>query len=134
MPKDKLVLIDTSIWIDYFSGKNQRVTEVVDDLLSNTRVATAGIILAELAQGARTTTESQSIRTHFQPLHWITSEDSHWETAGHLSWKLRRAAKTVNLTDCYIASLSVSAAASIYTLDKHFHWIADVSGCTLFQP
>lgn len=132
MPKGNLVLIDTSVWIDYFLGKNNKITEVMDELLSNTRVATAGIILAELAQGARTNHESQAIHSHFQPLHWIASTDSHWETAGQLSWKVRKAGKTVNLTDCYIASLAESAGASVYTLDKHFVWIADVRGCKLF--
>lgn len=133
MPKGKLVLIDTSVWIDYFSGKNSAITDVVDDLLSDTRVATAGVILAELTQGARTIHESQSIHSHFQPLHWISSTDAHWEVAGQLSWKLRKSGKTVNLTDCYIASLAESASASIYTLDKHFTWISDARGCKLLE-
>lgn len=133
MPKGKLVLIDTSVWIDYFSEKNATITDIVDDLLSNTQVATAGIILAELTQGARTVSESQAIRTHFQPLHWISSTDAHWESAGQLSWKLRKNGKPVNLTDCYIASLAESASASVYTLDKHFTWISDVHACKLLQ-
>lgn len=133
MPKGKLVLIDTSVWIDYFSGKNTDITTIVDDLLSNTQVATAGVILAELTQGARSTSESQSIHTHFQPLHWISSTDAHWETAGQLSWKLRKNGKSVNLTDCYIASLAESASASVYTLDKHFTWISDIRGCKLLR-
>lgn len=133
MPKDKWVLLDTSVWIDYFSGKHPNLTEAVDALLSNTQVATAGIILAELTQGVRSEKEGRRIHDHFHPLHWIPGNDSHWEAAGQLAQKLRLAGRSINLTDCYIASLAHSADALIYTLDKHFSWIADVGGCRLFQ-
>ncbi len=71
--------------------------------------------------------------SNFRPLHWITGTDSHWEAAGHLSQKLRRSGKSVNLTDCYIASLAASDAALVYTLDRHFIWISGANGCKLFQ-
>lgn len=134
MPSGEIIFIDTSIWIDYFSQKNEDVVSMLDTLLSTVQVATAGIILAELTQGVKSDRESQAIHKHFRPLYWIPSHDSHWEMAGRLALKLRRSGKSVNLSDCYIACLANSASASIYSLDKHFSWIADAGGCKLFHP
>ena len=133
MPNDNLVLVDTSIWIAYLRNTQQRLTDTVDFLLTNGRVASAAIILAELAHGAHTDRETHRMQEYFRPLHWIASMDAHWETAGKLASRLRRNGKSVNLTDCYIAALAASADATIYSLDKHFGWIADTGGCKLFQ-
>lgn len=131
MPKDNLVLIDTSVWIDYFLQKNSELEQRMDMLLENAQVATAAIIEAELIQGSRGEREIKKLKEYFVPLHHIESKDEHWLEAGHLSLKLRQAGKRVNLTDCYIAALAKSASARIFSLDKHFIWIKDVQGCDL---
>lgn len=133
MPNDNLVLVDTSIWIDYFLRRNVLLERTLDFLLDNTQVATAAIILAELIQGARGQKEIEKIKKHFKPLHWIQSTDHHWEVAGELSFQLRQTGKQVNLTDCYIAGLAKSSSASLFSLDKHFSWISKINGCTLFE-
>lgn len=132
MPSDKLVVVDTSIWIAYLRDRQSSITDTVEHLLNQARVASAAIILAELTHGARTTREADRLRAYFRPLHWIASQDAHWETAGILASQLRRRGKNTNLTDCYIAALATSAEAAIYSLDKHFGWIADLGGCTLY--
>lgn len=134
MPKDNLVLIDTSVWIDYFLKKNALLEQTLDLLLDNAQVATAAIIVAELTQGARDKKEIEKIKGHFKPLHWLPGTDRHWEMAGELSLQLRQTGKKINLTDCYIASLAKSASANLFSLDKHFTWIAKIEGCALFQP
>lgn len=133
MPKGDLVLIDTSVWIDYFSEKGKVLVETVDHLLRQAQVATAAIIMAELTQGIKSAAEGRKLKTHFKPLQWISGTDKHWELAGELSWELRHSGRTVNLTDCYIASVASSAGASIYSLDKHFQWISEKGGCRLFE-
>lgn len=133
MPKDNLVLIDTSIWIDYFLQKNVDLERTVDGLLENAVVAMAAIIQAELIQGARGEKETKKLKEYFKPLYWIQGLDTHWHEAGELSAKLRKSGRTVNLTDCYIASLAKSANASILSLDKHFSWIAKAEGCKILE-
>jgi len=132
MPKDNLVLIDTSVWIEYFLKKNVELEQTVDTLLDNVQIATAAIIQAELIQGSRSEKEVKYLKEYFKPLHWIESSDIHWQEAGELSLKLRQSGKRINLTDCYIASLAKSASASIFSLDKHFIWIVKIGGYSLF--
>lgn len=133
MPKDNLVLVDTSVWIDYFLQRNSRLEKTMDLLLENSQVATAAIILAELTCGAKTEQEIRKLKEHLRPLQWIQSSDAHWQRAGELSFRLRQKGKTVNLSDCYIASLAHTGQATIFSLDKHFAWIAEIEGDELFE-
>lgn len=133
MPKDNSIFIDTSVWIDYFNQKDSHLEQTVDLLLDQARIATSSIILAELIQGARSAREIDSLQSYFEPLTWIPSTDQHWLQAGRLSFELKKTGKTVNLTDCYIAAIAQSRDCQIYTLDKHFTWIAEITGVVLLR-
>ena len=132
MPSDNLVLIDTSVWIDYLSNKGSPFEETVDRLLEGGQVACSALILAELVQGARSEREISQLKEFFRPVHWIAGADRHWEQAGELSYRLKRSGKTVGLTDCYLAALANEAGARILTADKDFQRVADAKGCELF--
>ncbi len=55
--KDKPVLIDTSVWIDYFRKSNTALAGQVDDMLDNVEICVPKIVIAELIQGAKTEKE-----------------------------------------------------------------------------
>jgi predicted nucleic acid-binding protein len=56
------IIVDTSIWIDYFRGIQNSQTKLVTELLVSTnRVAILPIILQETLQGIRD--DSQFVRT-----------------------------------------------------------------------
>ena len=46
-----MILVDTSVWIDYFNGIENRPTNSLDRLLSEQTVLIGDIILAEILQG-----------------------------------------------------------------------------------
>jgi predicted nucleic acid-binding protein len=46
-----VVLVDTSVWIDYFNGKVCSETDQLDALLGTGEILTGDLILAELLQG-----------------------------------------------------------------------------------
>jgi predicted nucleic acid-binding protein len=46
-----LILVDTSVWIDYFKGVRNPQTDQLDNLLSREPVAIGDLILAEVLQG-----------------------------------------------------------------------------------
>lgn len=48
-----MILVDSSVWIDYFNGLASRETNFLDALLGNRRVAIGDLILAEVLQGFR---------------------------------------------------------------------------------
>ena len=48
-----MILVDSSIWIDYFKGRRAAETDYLDGLLGNDVVATGDLILVEVLQGFR---------------------------------------------------------------------------------
>ena len=46
-----MVLVDTSVWVDYFNGLETPRTDRLDQLLGSGRLLTGDLILAELLQG-----------------------------------------------------------------------------------
>ncbi len=46
-----MILVDSSVWIDYFRGTSTSATDQLDALLGNQPVATGDLILAEVLQG-----------------------------------------------------------------------------------
>jgi len=48
-----VILVDTSVWINYFNGKDGMETDALDAALTNESVAIGDIILLEILQGFR---------------------------------------------------------------------------------
>lgn len=46
-----MILVDTSVWIDYFNGTTNSQSDRLDELLGSGDVLTGDLILAELLQG-----------------------------------------------------------------------------------
>ncbi len=46
-----MILVDSSVWIDYFNGKKTAQTEWLDSSLGNTPIIMGDLILAEVLQG-----------------------------------------------------------------------------------
>ena len=46
-----MVLVDTSVWVDYFNGLGTPRTDRLDELLGSGRLLTGDLILTELLQG-----------------------------------------------------------------------------------
>jgi len=48
-----MVLVDSSVWINYFNGQNTWQTETLDQMLSQLPLFTGDLILTEVLQGFR---------------------------------------------------------------------------------
>ncbi len=46
-----MILVDSSVWIDFFNGKKTRQTDWLDSSLGNTPLIMGDLILAEVLQG-----------------------------------------------------------------------------------
>ncbi|MCK5872505.1 MAG: PIN domain nuclease [Methylococcales bacterium] len=49
-----MILVDTSVWIDYFNGKENALTNILDKALIDGLVAIGDLILLEILQGIKT--------------------------------------------------------------------------------
>lgn len=50
-----MIIVDTSVWIDYFNGVTAPHTKLLDKELQNDRIIIGDLIIAELLQGFKTT-------------------------------------------------------------------------------
>lgn len=48
-----MILVDSSVWVDYFNGRRTRKTDRLDALLGSELLLTGDLILAEVLQGFR---------------------------------------------------------------------------------
>jgi predicted nucleic acid-binding protein len=126
------ILIDTSVWIAYFQANTPvRLSEQVDELLSQSKVHVPKIVLAELIQGAHSEKDLAVVRDFLEAFSIIGEQVDTWLKAGKLSYALKKKGKTVNLADCYISILAEENDCAILTLDKHFREIQKEAGIRL---
>ena len=57
-----MILVDSSVWIDYFRGASTPQVEVLDGLLGRTRLAIGDLIVVEVLQGVRDEKEFNLVR------------------------------------------------------------------------
>lgn len=48
-----MILVDSSVWIDYFNGRITRQTNILDSLVGHELIVVGDIVLAEVLQGFR---------------------------------------------------------------------------------
>lgn len=118
--KDNRIMIDTSVWIEYFRGKNLDICIKVDQFLNHTSIFVPKIVIAELIQGAKSEKEIEVIKEFVDAFNIIDQTKDTWLEAGQLSFDLKKKGQNINLTDCYIALISKENNCLIFSLDIHF--------------
>ncbi len=121
------VLVDTSIWIEYFNKPDSNAGKSLENLLKKGRVFLTGIILTELLQGAKIEKEFESILESMLALPFLETTINTWIQSGRISFALRKKDITIPTTDLIIASLSLENNCKIFTLDLHFNKIPNVT-------
>jgi predicted nucleic acid-binding protein len=127
------VLVDTSYWIEYFNRPGTEKASAVEALIREDRAALAGVILAELLQGARTIEEFSELRSALAAVIWVVTTEESYARAGRLGFELRRRGVTVPTTDCVIAAVAESIGGRILTLDGHFEELTRAASLTILQ-
>ncbi len=125
------ILIDTSVWIDYFRGTTASVAEKVDRILDEDEIFIPKMVIAELTQGALSAKEITVIDGFMEAFHIIDRSDDTWAKAGRLAYDLKRKGKSVALSDCYLAVIAEAHRCGIFTLNRHFREIKNCLNISL---
>ncbi|RZD16006.1 MAG: PIN domain nuclease [Candidatus Acididesulfobacter guangdongensis] len=123
MKDDDKVLVDTSVWIDYFKGQSDYIATLIDAIITENNIYVPKVVIAELIQGCKSEKELSIIEDFLDAFFIIDSSENTWINAGNLSFLMKKRGKTVNLIDCYIAVIANENDCKILTLDKHFNEI-----------
>jgi predicted nucleic acid-binding protein len=117
-----VILVDTSVWIDYFNGIDSAQTDKLDTLLSSTTVIVGDLILAEVLQGFRTDRDYQKAKELLLALEPVSlcSISSAVESAENYR-HLRKQGATVRKTiDCLIATYCIRNNLPLLYVDRDF--------------
>lgn len=122
--KDNL-LIDTSAWIISFkkSGYTE-LKEIILNAISNETIVTSNIIIMELLQGCRSSSEYHQMKARIEALKLLTITDEVWDIAYKCGFSLRRKGITISSIDIIIASIAKFHNCRLIHHDKHFTLIS----------
>lgn len=116
------LLVDTSVWIDYFRN-NSHATEFLEKQLLEDKVYIVGIIVSELLQGIKNETDREIIRNSLDAINYINMNYADWIRAGDISYSLRKNGVTLPLTNIVIAAAAIENKLTVVTNDKHLNQI-----------
>ena len=129
-----MVIADTSVWIPFFNQPGSAEKREIDALIDGDRLVLVGVVLAELIQGCRTSSEATTIISKLSGLRFLETKFSSWRRAGELSFSLRRKGLTLPLSDLIVAALAVEHHCQVYALDPHFEQIPGLTLHTIPRP
>ncbi len=121
-----MILVDSSVWIDYFNGKRTWQTDLLDQKLSEELLAVGDLILVEVLQGFRTDKDYNTAKTFLGTL--VFHQMGGFEIAvqsARIYRRLRRKGITVRKTiDVIIATYCISKNIILLHDDRDFDPIA----------
>lgn len=117
-----MVLVDTSVWIDYFNGRSTRQVDILHSLLGERPLGIGDLILAETLGGFRLTSEYQTAR---ELLLSLTVFDMLGVNRAIRSAELYRALRTRGITirktaDVIIAAFCIDNGHELLHADRDF--------------
>ncbi len=119
------VLVDTSVWVDYFRKGESPAALLLDLLIKEKMAVLCGIVELELLQGVRPS-EKEPLQELLTALPYVETERTDFQKAGDLLRELKAKGVQIPATDGMIAALCVRHRLSLLTLDKHFDHFPDV--------
>ena len=123
-----MILVDTSVWIDFLRGVNSRERRLLHRLIEDEEdIAITEIIFLEILQGIKRNTDFNSMREFLLdfPLFSPNGIDTYLYAA-NIYRDCRRRGKTVRKTvDCIIAAICIENDLVLLHKDTDFNVIAE---------
>ena len=124
------VLIDTSVWIEYFRG-NRNYIDPGLELIDLGMAYSLEVVFAELAQGAKGKRELEVILAFFSNMKLLDSPGLIFK-AGIYSQQNRLIEKEIGLIDAILMVCTIENDLKLWTLDKKI--ISNLDSGKLFEP
>ena len=117
-----MVLIDTTVWIDFFAGRQLPHITALERLIKGREdICICGIILTEVLQGIREKNEFRKTKELFNTMIFLPMPYSVFLGAAEIYRTLRRKGITIkNSIDCMIASVAIENDIILLHNDRDF--------------
>ena len=131
-----MVIIDTTVWVDYLRGVQNPQTEWLDRELDRQRLGLTDLILCEVLQGVREDSAFLRVQRELQKFEVFETGGVELAVAAARNFrKLRERGHTVRKTiDCWIATFCLRDRHSLLHRDRDFEPFERVLGLTVIHP
>lgn len=124
-----MILVDTSVWIDFFTLRDNPQTGALKALADRgDDICICGPIAMEILQGIRSDRQVKLILSHLRILTWLPMDPDVYLAAAEIHRKARRRGITIRQTvDCMIAACAIHHNALLLHKDRDFNLIARIT-------
>ena len=130
-----MVVIDTTVWIDYLRGDENAETRWLERELQRQRLGLTDLILCEVLQGIPDRTAFTDVRDELLKFHIFQTAGTDLAIAAAQNYRdLRQRGYTVRKTiDCLIATLCLEGGHELLHRDRDFDPFEKVLGLRVVQ-
>jgi len=114
-----LILVDTSVWIEFFRGKNKRIGTEVQSLLDSDEIILAAPVRIEILSGCGKN-NFKKLRLLLSALPVFYPISTTWERIENWVEQAVSSGERFGIGDLLIASIAVDQDAVIWSLDADF--------------
>jgi predicted nucleic acid-binding protein len=114
------VVVDSHVWVDFFSGKRNAATQEVERLIRAGEVRLVGPVLYELLVGPRQESHCQYLSSRLRALPWLESTEKVWLRAAAMGRLRSVMVRQVPASDVFIAAHCDVYGCALFTRDSHF--------------
>ena len=131
-----MILVDTTVWVDFFSGRPCPHVDILEQLLkSGEDICVCGIILAEVLQGIRSDSNHAKTKNFFESLIFLPMTRATFLLSSQIYRTLRKKGFTIRTPlDCMIASVAIEHRVSLLHNDRDFNLIAKHTSLEIVKP
>lgn len=131
-----MVIVDTTVWIDYFHDVRNPETDWLDAELDRQRLALTDVILCEVLQGVRDEAAATSVERQLLTLEVFETGGIDLARAAARNYRLLRSrGQTVRKTiDCLIATFSLHGGHSLLHRDRDFDPFERLLNLSVIHP
>jgi len=131
-----VVIVDSSVWVDFLNGVTNPETQWLDSRLDQERVGLTTLILTEVLQGLRDDREAAAVQSELMKFEIIEMHDAALavQAAGHYH-HLRQRGHTVRKTiDLLIATICIRDDHVLLHRDRDFDVFEKLLGLQVIHP
>ena len=131
-----MILVDTTVWIDFFRGRDTAHVRALVRLISdNEDICVCGVILTEVLHGIRDDKDYAAASARFESLIYLPMSQMTFKKAAEMYRTLRRKGVTIrNAVDCMIAAVAIEHDIPLLHNDRDFMSVAHNCGLKVIDP
>ena len=130
-----MILVDTTVWIDFFKARNKPHVFALNSLLEQRKdLCLCGVVLTEILQGIKNEKEYRITETLLSNLIYFPMQKETFIFAANIFRKLRSKGVTIrNSINCMISAVAIENNTFLLHNDRDFDLIAKHSNLKLFK-